>query len=290
MSIKRKSNLQVGLARRSQGVPALDCFDCRSVTIPNFGEGDSLLRTEYRPVASYMRGRMNEGQSHAEAVPLDKYVTANAEWHKRYVSEGTESLRVVPGINDSTLALDALGMPVFTAYIGSLEIVRPRFGGILIGSATAGDVGSIVVGQIGKLIDCRVVGVVEFNEKYRCTRQPLRLDTCVSHRAHVFPRHLNKVCQGGIEIYFKNFWGAVVNAVLPLFNIIAGVLVGGLTAPYSTGVNRPESIRMSASTTELVVRRMRFRDFIITFSTNLDTRSSAGRCSSGYASESAVPQ
>lgn len=284
MSTKPQENLQVVLARRPQGAPTLDCFDCTSVLIPEASEGELLLQTEYLSLDPYMRGRMNDGPAYAKAVPLGgvmigqtvsrvvishnenyaagEWVVADAGWQGWSVSDGTDLLRITPDIDDPALALGALGMPGFTAYIGLLEIGRPRPDETLVVSAATGGVGA-VVGQIGKLAGCRVVGVAGSDEKCRHACRTLGFDACVNRQTQDFPERLAKACPDGIDIYFENVGGAVFDAVVALLNIGARVPVCGLIAHYNTGFNRPGPDRSPALMAELVTRRVRLQGFLI---------------------------
>lgn len=284
MSANPHENLQIVLARHPRGAPTPDCFDCRSEPIPEAGEGEVLLQTEYLSLDPYMRGRMSDGPSYDEPVPLGavmigqtvsrvatsrnenfsvgERVVADAGWQTWSVSDGSGLLRIAPDIDDPALALGALGMPGFTAYIGMLEIGRPRSGETLVVSAATGGVGA-VAGQIGKLAGCRVVGVAGSDRKCRHACQTLGFDACINRSAQDFPEQLDKACPNGIDIYFENVGGAVFDAVVPLLNIGARVPVCGLIAHYNTGFSRPGPDRIPALMAELVIRRIRLQGFLI---------------------------
>jgi len=243
-----------------------------------------LLRTEYLSLDPYMRGRMNDGPSYAEPVPLGEVmigqtasvvvasnnenfsvgerVVANTGWQSWSVSDGSGLFRIAPDINDPALVLGALGMPGFTAYIGMLEIARPRPGETLVVSAATGGVGA-VAGQIGKLADCRVVGVAGCDEKCHYARQTLGFDACINRRVQDLPEQLGKACPNGIDVYFENAGGEVFDAVLPLLNIGARVPVCGLIAYYNTGFTRPGPDRVPALMAKLVTHRIRLQGFLI---------------------------
>lgn len=279
-----KENLQVVLAKRPKGVPAPDCFDCKTVPIPEPGEGKVLLRTELLSLDPYMRGRMTEGASYADTVPLGgvmvgqtvsrvvksrnenfaegERVIANAGWQAWSVSDGRGLLRVAPDIEDVSLALGALGMPGFTAYVGLLDIGRPRAGETLVVSAATGGVGAIA-GQIGKMTGCRVVGVAGSDEKCRHACVRFGFDACVNRLAEDFPERLRKACPDGIDIYFENVGGAVFDTVFPLLRTGARIPVCGLIAHYNTGFYSPGPDRLPRLMADLVIRRIRLQGFLI---------------------------
>lgn len=280
----QQSNLRVVLARRPDGVPTEDCFEFQEVAVPEPGEGDVLLQTEYLSLDPYMRGRMSAQASYSEPVALGQtmvgqgvarvvrsrhadfttgdLVVADTGWQSWSVRSGAELLRVPPDLDNPVLALGALGMPGFTAYIGLLEIGRPRPGETLVVSAATGGVGA-VVGQIGKLIGCRVVGVAGGPQKCRHAVDDLSLDACIDHRTADFPTLLRAACPDGVDIYFENVGGKVFEAVLPLLNQGGRVPLCGLIAHYNGGWVAPAPDQTPRVLATLIVRRIRMQGFLI---------------------------
>ncbi|MGH8266640.1 MAG: NADP-dependent oxidoreductase, partial [Steroidobacteraceae bacterium] len=173
-------NRRIVLARRPQGAPSAGDFRLEREPVPVPGPGEVLLRTRYLSLDPYMRGRMNEGPSYVPPVALNEVMTgqtvslversntpgfkvgelvvANVGWQDYGVSDGRDLTRIDPGLARPSWALGVLGMPGLTAYVGLLDIGKPKAGETVTVAAATGAVGS-VVGQIAKLKGCRVVGV-----------------------------------------------------------------------------------------------------------------------------------
>jgi len=165
-----------------------ECFDLVTEAVRYLAEGEMLLRTEFLSLDPYVHNRIREdasyippsavgdvieGQavsrvvrSHNENYSEGDLVVSGEGWQSWSVSDGSDLLRVPADLEDPSLALGALGMPGFTAYIGLLKVGRPRAGETVVISAGTGGVGS-VVGQIARMIGCRVVGIAGSGEKCR---------------------------------------------------------------------------------------------------------------------------
>jgi NADPH-dependent curcumin reductase CurA len=129
-------------------------------------------------------------------------------------------------------ALGILGMPGFTAWYGLNVIGRPRQGETVVVSAASGAVGS-VVGQLARRHGCRVVGVAGGAAKCAWVTDTLGFDACVDHKSATFPRDLADACPAGIDVYFENVGGAVLDAVLRLVTLHARIPLCGLIAQYN---------------------------------------------------------
>jgi NADPH-dependent curcumin reductase CurA len=129
-------------------------------------------------------------------------------------------------------ALGVLGMPGFTAWYGLTEIGRPAAGETVVVSAAAGAVGS-AAGQLAKLRGCRVVGVAGGADKCGHVTRTLGLDACVDHKSQNMADDLARACPHGIDVYFENVGGAVLEAVLRLANVRARIPLCGLISQYN---------------------------------------------------------
>lgn len=278
-------NRQILLASRPQGEPTLGDFRLVDAEVPEPGPGQMLLRTIYLSLDPYMRGRMDAGPSYAAPVEvgavmegrsvctvvwsnLPKYragdtVLAGTGWQEYALCDGRGVQRIDPTLRPISYALGVLGMPGLTAYTGLLNIGKPQTGETVVVAAASGAVGS-VVGQIARIKGCRVVGVAGGDDKCRFVHEELGFDTCLDHRQHDLAERLKAACPRGIDIYFENVGGAVVDAVLPLLNNFARIPVCGLIAHYNatqlpTG---PDRVPMVMHT--ILVKRLTFRGFIVT--------------------------
>ena len=146
------------------------------------------------------------------------------------VSDGAGLRKIDPSLAPISTALGVLGMPGMTAYAGLLEIGKPKAGETLVVAAASGAVGS-VVGQIAKIKGLRAVGIAGGPDKCRYVKDELRLRRLPrSSCARLRRRALPAACPNGIDIYFENVGGAVLEAVLPLLNTFARIPMCGTIA------------------------------------------------------------
>jgi NADPH-dependent curcumin reductase CurA len=162
-----------------------------------------------------------------------------------------------------SLALGALGMPAFTAYVGLLDIGQPQAGETVVVAAATGAVGS-AVGQIAKIKGARVVGIAGGADKCRRAVEVLGFDACLDHRDPRFAENLAANCPQGIDVYFESVGGAVLDAVLPLMNIGARVPVIGAIAHYNdTDAPQQGPDRRPELMTAILQKRLRMQGLII---------------------------
>src|SRR4051794_31045057 len=277
-------NRQILLASRPSGEPTLDNFRLVESEIPRPGPGQMLLRSIYLSLDPYMRGRMNAGKSYAPPVEIGQVMEGRAVaevmestvpgyqrgdvvfapigWQEFAITDGQGVRKLDPGLRPLSYALGILGMPGMTAYTGLLNIGQPKPGETLVVAAASGAVGS-VVGQIGKLNGCRVVGIAGGPEKCRYVKDDLRFDECLDHREPKLASRLEAACPQGIDVYFENVGGAVFDAVLPLLNDFARIPVCGLIAHYNATELPPGPDRVPLVMHQILVKRLTFRGFIV---------------------------
>jgi NADPH-dependent curcumin reductase CurA len=154
-------------------------------------------------------------------------------------------------------ALGVFGMPGHTAYVGLLDIGQPKPGETVVVSSAAGAVGSLV-GQIAKIKGCRVVGIAGGAIKCRYVVEELGFDAGIDYRAADFAAALARACPNGVDIDFENVGGAVLQAIWPLLNDFARVVVCGLVAHYNDPTPAP-----SADFRAVLTKRLTVRGFII---------------------------
>lgn len=272
----------VTLASRPSGEPRPDNLVVTEIDLPDIGAGQVLTETLWLSLDPYMRGQMDEAPATAPTIALGApmrgetvgrvlasrnaafnvgdLVIADAYWQEHVVSDTAELRRAEPqGLPLSTL-LGVLGMPGRTAYFGLIEIARPKTGDTLVVAAAAGPVGSLV-GQIGKRLGCRVVGIAGGSAKCRYLREGLGLDVAIDHRAAHFEDHLRDACPDGIDVYFENVGGRVWAAVFPLLNRFARVAVCGLAAHYNQPGSPPGPDRLPELMRSLTRRRLTLQGF-----------------------------
>jgi NADPH-dependent curcumin reductase CurA len=277
-------NRQYLLAARPHGEPTLDNFRLVEADVSRPGPGQMLLRVVYLSLDPYMRGRMSAGPSYAPPVEVGavmegrsvcevvesnlpahrvgEFVVAGTGWQEYTLSDGKGVQKVDPTLGPVSYALGVLGMPGMTAYTGLLNIGKPQAGETLVVAAASGAVGS-VVGQIGRIKGCRVVGIAGGERKCRFVEEELGFDACLDHHQTDLAERLKATCQRGIDIYFENVGGAVFDAVLPLLNNFARIPVCGLIAHYNATDLPAGPDRVPQVMRSILVKRLTLQGFIV---------------------------
>ncbi|OWB44181.1 NADP-dependent oxidoreductase [Stenotrophomonas maltophilia] len=273
------------LASRPQGAPTAADFRLEQATLPALAKGEVLLRNRYLSLDPYMRGRMDEGpsyaapvainavmegqtvaevlQSKADGVSVGDLVLAPGGWQTHAVLPGKAlGRRLDPAGLPLSTALGVYGMPGFTAYSSLHEIARLKPGETLVVAAATGPVGATVA-QLAKLQGARVVAIAG-GEAKRAYLQTLGVDVALDHRAADFAEQLRAAVPAGIDVYFENVGGHVLDAVLPLLNDFARIPVCGTIATYNErGVEQPGPDRLPALFSQILRQRLTVRGFIV---------------------------
>ncbi len=272
------------LAERPTGEPDENTLRLDTVPVPEPKEGELLLRTEYLSLDPYMRGRMSDAPSYAAPVEVGdamvggtvaRVVTSKRDgfaegdrvvsfsgWQDYAISDGTGLIKLDTGMEHPSWALGVLGMPGFTAWAGLTRIGQPKAGETLVVAGATGPVGA-TVGQIGKILGLRVVGIAGGAEKCAHAVETLGFDACVDHKADSFAEDLKRETLDGIDIYFENVGGKVLDVVIPQLNTNARVPVCGLISQYNA-TSLPEGPdRMNWLMGLILRKRITMRGFII---------------------------
>jgi len=273
---------EIRLRARPQGLPTADNFELVETPIPEPGPGQFLVRNIWMSVDPYMRGRMSdrksyvapfavgatlEGgcvgqvvQSNHERFAVGDYVLGMAGWREYWVSGGQGIGKLSPQTAPIQAHLGVLGMPGLTAYVGLLKIAALKEGERVLVSGAAGAVGSVVC-QIAKAMNCRVVGTAGSQSKIDYLRDELGIDAAVNYRTtQDLPAELRKACEGGIDVYFENVGGPILDAALLQMNDFGRVAVCGLIAGYNADKPEPGP----ATFAMVLPRRLRIEGFIVT--------------------------
>ncbi len=277
-------NRRVVLAARPEGAPAPDDLRLEQAPVTGPVTGEVLCRTIYLSLDPYMRGRMMDAPSYAPSVSIGETMVGGtvgqvvesrsdafsegdlvlgAGGWQDYWAAGPDALRRLdPSAAPISTALGVMGMPGMTAYVGLKEIGRPQRGETLVVAAASGAVGS-AVGQIGRTLGCRVVGVAGGPEKCSYVTGELGFDACIDHREADFRSALKEACPDGIDVYFENVGGPVFDAVMGLLNDFARIPVCGLIAHYNA-TSLPEGPdRIPRLMRQILVKRLTVRGFIV---------------------------
>ena len=252
-----RTNTRVTLASRPDGMPSDENFTVESVPAPEVGDGQVLLKTLWLSLDPYMRGRMSDRKSYAAPLQIGEVITGGvvaqvveskhpewsvgdlatnmSGWQQYAVAEpGAYRLYRVDADNAPiSTAVGVTGMPGQTAYFGLLRLGKPQAGETVVVSAASGAVGA-TVGQIAKIHGCRVVGVAGGADKCAFCTEELGFDACVDYKSDSFAADLATACPDGVDVYFENVGGAVLEAVAPLLNAGSRVPVCGYISAYNT--------------------------------------------------------
>ena len=284
MTSNASVNRRVILHSRPFGVPVADNFRLEEIAIPMPAAGQILLRTLYLSLDPYMRGRMSDARSYAKPMAIGDVMVGStvsrvessdhpeyqpgdlvlgySGWQHYALSDGTGLRKLDAQMTHPALALGALGMPGFTAYMGLLDIGQPKAGETVVVAAASGGVGSIV-GQVARLSGCRVVGIAGGVVKCQHVVEVLGFDACIDRGSAGFADQLAAACPKGIDVYFENVGGAVFDAVLPLLNVRARVPLCGLISHYNDTALPPGPDRLGLLAATLLTKRIRMQGFII---------------------------
>lgn len=278
-------NQQILLDNRPQGEATTGNFKLVATDTPALADGQVLVRHHYLSLDPYMRGRMNESKSYAASQPLGEVMiggtagevveSRNAKYavgDKVVGMGGWQEWSVVDGNAPGMLRkvdtahvplshyLGAVGMPGVTAWYGLVKIIAPKAGETVVVSAATGAVGSAFA-ALAKARGCRVVGIAGGKEKCRYATEELGFDVCIDHREHgdlkAMSKALKEACPDGIDGYFENVGGYILDAVLLRANAFARVAVCGMIAGYD---GQPLPLQNPAL---ILVNRMKVEGFIV---------------------------
>jgi NADPH-dependent curcumin reductase CurA len=260
-------NHQLRLAARPVGLPKPSDWELTEEPVGDPGEGEVLVKVRYLSLDPAMRGWMNEGRSYIAPVKIGDVMRAGGAGEvvaSRHASLsegdqvtgvlGAQEYAVVSGDAvmkvDTSLAplpvyLNTLGVPGMTAYFGLLDIGQPREGQTVVVSGAAGAVGG-AVGQIAKIKGCRAVGIAGGPEKCRHVVDDLGFDAAIDYKSENVAKALHHNCPDGIDVYFDNVGGEILDAALAQLARHARVVICGAISQYNAeGGMRGPSAYMS---------------------------------------------
>jgi NADPH-dependent curcumin reductase CurA len=272
------TNRRIVLASRPQGAASTSNFRLEEIPVPSLAPGHILVRNHWLSLDPYMRGRMNEGRSYAASQALDDVmvggtagevvesrnpafaagdlVVAYLGWQEYGVSDGAGVYKVDTRHVPLQAYLGPVGMPGVTAWYGLNRIIEPMQGQTVVVSAASGAVGS-VVGQLARLGGCRAIGIAGGAEKCAYVTQELQFDGCIDYKAEDVGKRLKEVAPDGVDGYFENVGGEIMDAVLPRMNAFGRIALCGLIAGYD---GTPIPIRNPAW---FLVSRLLLKGFIV---------------------------
>jgi hypothetical protein len=272
------TNRRIVLASRPQGAATTSNFRLEEVPVPALLPGQILVRNHWLSLDPYMRGRMNEGRSYAVAQALNEVmvggtagevvesrhpgfaagdkVVAYLGWQEYGVSDGTGVFKVDTRQVPLSAWLGPVGMPGVTGWYGLNRIIEPKHGETIVVSAASGAVGS-VVGQLAKIGGCRAIGIAGGAEKCAYVTRELKFDACIDYKSEDVGKRLKEVAPDGVDGYFENVGGEIMEAVLPRMNAFGRIALCGLIAGYD---GTPIPIR---NPTWFLLSRLLLKGFIV---------------------------
>jgi NADPH-dependent curcumin reductase CurA len=277
LAVKSK---QVRLARRPTGMIQRDDFQIVEESLPALQDGEVLVRVEYVSLDPAMRGWVSGARSYVEPVGIGQVMRSFSAGHVEASRNpqfregdavagllGVQSHAITDGRGiskvDESLAplprfIGGLGMPGLTAYFGLLEIGKPQAGETVVVSAAAGAVGSLV-GQIAKIQGARAVGIAGGPEKASYVTETLGFDACVDYKAGHLERDVDAACPNGIDVYFENVGGPILDAVLPRMRTFGRIPFCGMISALNAAAPPPGP----ANFRSILVNRLTVRGFIV---------------------------
>tara|TARA_B110000014_G_scaffold264458_1_gene266296 strand:+ start:5567 stop:6577 length:1011 start_codon:yes stop_codon:yes gene_type:complete len=247
-------NVRVLLKSRPNGFPTEDDFDVVESPIPQPQQGEILMESLWLSLDPYMRGRMNEAKSYAPSVNVGESMVGGAVarvvesrsplfspgdivegrfgWQSYAISNGIGVRKVDESLAPVQTAVGVLGMPGLTAYFGFLDVCDPKPGDTVVVSAASGAVGQIV-GQIAKIMGCKVVGTAGSEAKVKFIVDELGFDYAINYKTTDVGQSLDELCPEGIDVYFDNVGGLVTDAVMDRINTGARIAICGQISQYN---------------------------------------------------------
>ena len=275
-----KSNKQILLKKRPKGLPKKDTWQLVEINIPKPGEGEFLIQCEYISLDPAMRGWLDDRRSYIPPVQIDEVMRAggvgkviesnNPHFNigdfvygqtgvQQYViSDGKGYHKVDPNLAPLPIYTGTLGMTGMTAYFGILEVGELKEGDHVFVSGAAGAVGSIV-GQIAKIKNCNVVGIAGGPEKCKYLVEELGFDAAIDYKNDNIATKLKEYFPKGIDVYFDNVGGDILELALSKLAMHARVVICGAISQY----NNTTPVKGPSNYLSLLVSRASMKGMVV---------------------------
>jgi hypothetical protein len=273
-------NKQWRLKARPFGEPNADTWDYTQSEVPSIEAGQLLVKVEYISLDPAMRGWLNDAKSYIEPVQIGDVMRAGTvgvvleSKHDEYktgdyvcgyagvqtysVSDGAGLYKVDPSLAPLRYYLGVLGMPGMTGYFGLLKSGQPKDGETVVISGAAGAVGSLV-GQIAKIKGCRVVGIAGGKDKCQFLVDELGFDAAIDYKNENVKKALKKTCPNGVDVFFDNVGGEILDDVLTQINLRARIVICGAISQY----NNTTPVKGPSNYLSLLVNRARMEGIVV---------------------------
>jgi NADPH-dependent curcumin reductase CurA len=272
-------NRRVVLAGRPAGWVTEDNFRIEEAPLPQAGQGEVLVKNLWLSLDPYMRGRMSDVKSYVKGVDIGEVmvgqtvgevveskapqfkagdkVLAQAGWQLFAALPAKDVFKIQGRDIPLSYYLGVLGMPGMTAYFGLKEIGQPKAGETVVVSAASGAVGS-VVGQLAKAWGCRAVGIAGGKEKCDYVTRELGFDAGLDYKAGSLREALKEAAPKGVDVYFDNVGGEILDTALARMNLFGRVVVCGSISDYNAAEPyRPRNLRA------ILVNRLKVQGMIV---------------------------
>ena len=284
MSTSVLKNQQFRLAARPVGLPKRSDWQQTTEDVRELAEGDIVVKALYLSLDPAMRGWMNEGKSYIRPVAIGEVMRAGGVgvvvatksdkfavgdhvsggigvqqyWVGAAADKTAGFFKIDPRMAPLTTWLNTLGMPGMTGYFGLIESGLPKAGETVVVSGAAGAVG-MTVGQVAKHLGCRVVGIAGGKEKCDFVVNQLGFDACIDYKGGDVKDGLKEHCPKGVDIYFDNVGGEILDAVLTRINLKARIVICGAISQY----NNTSAVKGPANYLSLLVNRARMEGIVV---------------------------
>ena len=272
-------NRRIVLASRPKGWVSEENFRLENAPLPRPAEGEVLVKNLWLSLDPYMRGRMDDRKSYAAKQELGEVMIGGTAgeviesrnpafksgdavvgmlgWQQYGCADGKGLRKVDAGRVPLSAYLGVLGMPGVTAWVGLLDICRPKEDETVAVSAASGAVGS-VVGQIARLKGCRAVGIAGGKAKCDYVVKELGFDACVDYKTGNLNDDLKAAAPKGVDCYFENVGGEILDALLRRMNPFSRIAVCGLISQYN--LTEPYGVKTFQS---ILTNRIKVQGFIV---------------------------
>lgn len=273
-------NKQWCLKERPFGEPNADTWSYIETELPDIEQGQLKLKIEYISLDPAMRGWLNDSKSYIEPVQIGAvmragtigkvieskhdnfaegdYVVGYCGVQSHAISDGTGLHKVDPNLAPLSYYLGVLGMPGMTGYFGLLNTGQPKAGETVVVSGAAGAVGGLV-GQIARIKGCRVVGIAGGKEKCQFLVDELGFDAAIDYKNEDLKKSLRQNCPKGVDVFFDNVGGDILDDVLTQINLRARIVICGAISQY----NNTKPIQGPSNYLSLLVNRARMEGIVV---------------------------
>ncbi|MEM9546709.1 MAG: NADP-dependent oxidoreductase [Bacteroidota bacterium] len=274
------TNKQLILVKRPVGMPSADTWKLKESAVQELKDGEVLIQNHYISLDPAMRGWMNETKSYIPPIPIGDVMRAGSigkviqsknpkykegevltGWggvQQYIVTDGEGYYPVDISLAPMPMYIGTLGMPGMTAYFGILEVGKIKEGDTVLVSGAAGAVGS-VVGQIAKIKGCKVIGIAGGPDKCKYLVDELGFDGAIDYKNENIYSGIKQYCPKGIDVYFDNVGGEILDAALSRLRMHARIVICGAISQY----NNTTAIKGPSNYLSLLVNRATMQGMVV---------------------------